>query len=103
MVYEDVTFRYDNTSDIVLSDIRLEVNKNQKVAFVGSSGAGKTTLVNLLPRFYDVTKGAITIDGNDIRDLTLGSLRNLMGIVTQEVILFNDTIANNINYGNKTC
>jgi len=79
----------------------LKVEKNKKVAFVGGSGAGKTTLVNLLPRFYDVQKGAVEIDDNDIRDIKISNLRKLMGIVTQEVILFNDTIANNIAYGLK--
>ncbi len=69
------------------------------VAIVGRSGAGKTTLVNLLPRFYDVTSGAITIDGIDIRDVTLASLRSQIGIVTQETVLFDDTIAGNIAYG----
>jgi subfamily B ATP-binding cassette protein MsbA len=69
------------------------------VAIVGRSGAGKTTLVNLLPRFYDVTEGEITIDGVDVRDVTLTSLRGQIGIVTQETVLFDDTIANNIAYG----
>lgn len=99
--YENVYFRYYTTGEYVLKNINLTVHKNQKVAFVGSSGAGKTTLVNLLPRFYDVTSGAIRIDGVDIRDMSLSSLRRLMGIVTQEVILFNDTVANNIAYGMK--
>ena len=71
----------------------------QVIALVGLSGAGKTTLVNLLPRFYDVTGGAITVDGVDIRDVTLTSLRQQIGIVTQETVLFDDTIANNIAYG----
>ena len=96
---EDVSFRYQPTGEWVLRDINLVVEKNQKVALVGSSGAGKTTLVNLLPRFYDVTEGVVKIDGIDIRNITLNSLRRLMGIVTQEVILFNDTVANNIAYG----
>ena len=99
--YQDVTFQYSEKDDNVLHNIDLEIRKNQKIAFVGGSGAGKTTLVNLLPRFYDVQKGAVEIDGQDIRDLTIASLRKMMGIVTQEVILFNDTIANNIAYGLK--
>src|SRR5436190_1668835 len=69
------------------------------IALVGRSGAGKTTLVNMLPRFYDVTSGAIHIDGRDIRDVTLASLRAQIGIVTQETVLFDDTIAGNIAYG----
>jgi subfamily B ATP-binding cassette protein MsbA len=97
--YKDVSFRYTVDSHLVLNNISLDVQKNQKIAFVGSSGGGKTTLVNLLPRFYDVSSGSIRIDGVDVRDMAVASLRNLMGIVTQEVILFNDTVANNIAYG----
>jgi subfamily B ATP-binding cassette protein MsbA len=77
----------------------LTVPAGQMVALVGLSGAGKTTLVNLLPRFYDVTDGAVLFDGSDIRDLTLKSLRQHIGIVTQETVLFDDTIAKNIAYG----
>ncbi len=97
--YRDVTFQYTPKDEYVLKNVNLSVNKNQKIALVGSSGAGKTTIVNLLPRFFDVTEGSILIDGNDIRELKMSSLRRLMGIVTQEVILFNDTVANNIAYG----
>ena len=99
IVYDNVSFRYNQDSEIVLKDINLVVKKNQKVALVGSSGAGKTTVLNLLPRFYDVMSGSIKIDGNDIRDYSLATLRSLMGIVTQEVILFDDTVKNNIAYG----
>ena len=95
--YENVTFTYGN--DPVLRDIDLRIAPGEIVALVGGSGAGKSTLVNLLPRFYDVTGGRITVDGIDLRDATLGSLRGLMGFVTQEVILFNDTVRNNIAYG----
>jgi ATP-binding cassette, subfamily B, bacterial MsbA len=95
--YDDVTFTYGN--DPVLRDIDLRVAPGEIVALVGGSGAGKSTLVNLLPRFYDVTAGRITVDGIDIRDTTLNSLRGLMGFVTQGVILFNDTVRNNIAYG----
>jgi subfamily B ATP-binding cassette protein MsbA len=97
--YAHVDFRYGEENRRVLQDVNVKIDKNQKVAFVGRSGAGKTTLVNLLPRFYDLEKGSIKIDNMDIRDLKLKSLRNLIGIVTQEVILFNDTVANNIAYG----
>jgi subfamily B ATP-binding cassette protein MsbA len=97
--YVHVDFRYGEANRWVLQDVNLKIDKNQKVAFVGRSGAGKTTLVNLLPRFYDLEKGSIKIDNMDIRELKLKSLRNLIGIVTQEVILFNDTVANNIAYG----
>ncbi len=101
ITYKNVTFQYSENDGEVLQDINLEIQKNKKVAFVGGSGAGKTTLVNLLPRFYDVGKGSILIDESDIRDIKMSGLRKLMGIVTQEVILFNDTIANNIAYGLK--
>lgn len=95
--YDDVTFTYGN--EPVLRNVDLAVAPGEIVALVGGSGAGKSTLVNLLPRFYDVTEGRITIDGVDVRDATLKSLRGLMGFVTQEVILFNDTVRNNIAYG----
>ena len=83
----------------VLHDVDLTIHPGEIVALVGGSGAGKSTFVNLLPRFYDVTEGAITIDGIDVRDVTLKSLRGLMGFVTQEVVLFNDNVRNNIAYG----
>jgi subfamily B ATP-binding cassette protein MsbA len=99
IVYKNVHFSYNANEEFALENINIKINKNQKVAIVGGSGAGKTTLLNLLPRFYDVSKGSIKIDGIDIRDLTVVSLRKMMGIVTQDVILFNDTVANNIAYG----
>jgi subfamily B ATP-binding cassette protein MsbA len=95
--YENVSFRYG--AEPVLTEIGLTVAPGEIVALVGGSGAGKSTLVNLLPRFYDVSGGRITIDGHDIRDVNLSSLRGLMGLVTQEVVLFNDTVRNNIAYG----
>lgn len=82
-----------------LRGVSFSVRAGQMVAIVGRSGAGKTTLVNLLPRFYDVTSGAVTIDGRDLRDVTLASLRAQIGMVTQETVLFDDTIAANIAYG----
>ena len=99
IIYDHVGFRYNEHDGYVLRDINLELKKGEIVAIVGHSGAGKSTLVDLLPRFYDVTNGRITIDDIDIRDVTLASLRSLMGIVTQQTILFNDTIFNNIAYG----
>jgi subfamily B ATP-binding cassette protein MsbA len=96
--FEDASFSYDE-GGLILRDINLEVAAGTVLAIVGSSGAGKTTLVNLLPRFYTPTAGSIRIDGLDIRDVTLRSLREQMAIVTQETILFNDTITNNLCYG----
>ena len=95
--YDGVSFAYDN--DLVLKDISFEVKRGQVVAFVGPSGAGKTTLFNLLLRFYDPGNGSITIDGVDIRNATTASLREQMAIVSQEVILFNDSVSANIAYG----
>ena len=100
IAFNHVSFRYGGT-DPVLEDIDFKVKKGQVVALVGPSGAGKSTLVDLIPRFYDPTEGSVTIDGKDIRRITTRSLRDLMGIVTQEVILFNDTVRNNIAYGLK--
>jgi subfamily B ATP-binding cassette protein MsbA len=98
--FHDVLFNYDDERTTkILRGVSLEVAAGEMVAIVGRSGAGKTTLVNLLPRFFDVTGGAITIDGVDIRDVTLASLRAQIGIVTQETVLFDDTIAGNIAYG----
>jgi subfamily B ATP-binding cassette protein MsbA len=93
----DVTFRYEEAP--VLKKISLKIRAGEVIAFVGMSGGGKTTLVNLIPRFYDVTEGAILIDGRDIRDVTIESLRGQIAIVTQQTILFNDTVRNNIAYG----
>lgn len=96
--FANVSFSYDGTTD-VLKDINLKVKSGEVLALVGSSGGGKTTLVNLLPRFFDVSKGSIRIDGHDLRDLTMKSLRDQMAIVSQQTILFNDTVKNNIAYG----
>ena len=97
--FRDVTFGYDDGHGRDAARRVVHGGAGQMVAIVGRSGAGKTTLVNLLPRFYDVTGGAILIDGLDIRDVTLASLRAQIGIVTQETVLFDDTIAANIAYG----
>jgi len=94
---ENVTFRYEETP--VLKNINLSIKSGQVVAFVGMSGGGKTTLVNLIPRFYDVSDGRILIDGHDVRDVTIESLREQIAMVTQQTILFNDTVKNNIAYG----
>ena len=97
IVYENVSFAYNSAP--VLNNISLAIEKGKTIALVGQSGSGKTTLVDLLPRFYDVTDGRITIDGKDLRDLKLNNLRNLIGYVNQEPILFNDTFFNNIAFG----
>jgi subfamily B ATP-binding cassette protein MsbA len=100
IAFEDVGFAYgDGDSAATLDRVSFTVGAGQTVAIVGRSGAGKTTLVNLLPRFYDVTRGRILIDGCDLRDVTLASLRSQIGIVTQETVLFDDTVAANIAYG----
>jgi subfamily B ATP-binding cassette protein MsbA len=97
-----VAFHYGDADrpQVVLREMNLRIQAGQMVALVGSSGSGKTTMANLIPRFYDVTAGRITVDGIDIRDVTLASLRSQISVVTQETFLFNDTVRNNIAYGN---
>jgi ATP-binding cassette, subfamily B, bacterial MsbA len=100
--FENVHFSYQEDGEDsreILRDISLDVGRGEVLAVVGSSGAGKSTLVHLLPRFFDVTAGRILVDGYDVRDVTLSSLRSQVGIVTQETVLFNDTVRNNIAYG----
>ena len=101
IAFQDVSFSYqtEDTTRKVLHDVSLEVRAGEILAVVGSSGAGKSTLVSLLPRFFDVTSGGIAVDSHDIRDVTLASLRSQVGVVTQETVLFNDTLRNNIAYG----
>ncbi len=96
--FRNVSFGYD-PDKLVLKNISFRINAGEVVAFVGSTGSGKSTLLELIPRFYDVTSGSIIIDGYDIREVTLESLRRQIGIVTQDIILFHDTIENNIKYG----
>ena len=96
--FDLVHFEYNDGDELVLDELSFTINKGEVVAMVGPSGSGKSTIADLIPRFYDVSTGSIKIDGHDLRDATLASIRGQMGIVTQEVILFNDTIRNNIAY-----
>ena len=98
MVFNGVDFGY-NDDKIVLHDIKMYAKPGQKIAFVGATGAGKTTVVNLISRFYDISKGKITIDGTDIHSVTLNSLRRQMGIMMQDTFIFEGTILDNIRYG----
>jgi subfamily B ATP-binding cassette protein MsbA len=100
---KNVNFSYPKCEETVLSDVSFEIKKGRVAALVGSSGSGKSTTLDLLPRFYDIGSGTISIDGIDIREINLPSLRKLFGIVSQETFLFNDTIGNNIAYGAEKC
>ena len=92
--FNEVSFAYED--ELVIDKLNLTIPKGSSVALVGPSGGGKSTIANLVPRFYDVNEGSISIDGTDIRQFTKNDLRSLMGIVTQDSILFNDTVANNL-------
>ena len=102
IVFENVNFWYEPDGPQILSEINLTIPKGSVIALVGETGSGKTTLANLVARFYDPVDGRILMDGNDLRNLEIASLRRLVGVVTQETILFNDTVANNIKYGTPT-
>ena len=97
--FQNVNFYYENESEMILKNINLSLKSGEILALVGPSGAGKSTLADLIPRFYDVTEGSILLDGEDIKNIKLNSLRSLMGIVTQETFLFNDSVKANIAYG----
>ena len=99
ITFKNVNFYYDSESEMILKNINLSLKSGEILALVGPSGAGKSTLADLLPRFYDVTDGSISLDGKDIKNIKLNSLRSLMGIVTQETFLFNDSVKANIAYG----
>ncbi len=99
MAFEDVSFRYFGSSESVLSNISFMAKPGQTVALLGATGSGKSTVINLIPRFYDVSEGRVTIDGTDIRDVTLESLRSQIGIVLQETNLFTGTVRDNIAFG----
>src|SRR5699024_1987606 len=96
IAFNEVTFGYEKTQRPVLNNLSFNVHAGETIAFVGSSGAGKTTICSLIPRFYDVDKGNITIDGLDLRDMTKESLRHQIGIVQQDVFLFTGTLRDNI-------
>ncbi len=99
--FNAVSFKYENTNEKAIKNVSLKIEGNTMVAFVGHSGAGKSTIINLLPRFYDPQEGSIEIDGQNIRDISLESLRKNLSMVSQDVILFDDTIKNNISYANE--
>lgn len=99
ITFENVTLRYENASGLALDNLSFKIKAGEKIALVGKSGGGKTTLVNLLPRFYELQQGTIYLDGVDIRSLSLKSLREQFALVSQDIVLFNDTIFNNIAYG----
>ena len=100
MKFDHVSFRYPGAEEDVLHDINFVAQPGETTAFIGSTGSGKSTLVNLIPRFYDVTEGSITIDGEDIRNITQHELRDRLGYVPQKGVLFSGTIESNILYGN---
>ena len=99
VVFENVSFRYSKNSEAVIEHINFTANPGETVAFIGSTGSGKSTLVNLIPRFYDVTEGRILVDGIDLRDYKLDSLRNKIGYIPQKAVLFSGTIASNLDFG----
>jgi subfamily B ATP-binding cassette protein MsbA len=99
IAFENVSFRYPSASGLQLDGVTLEIHAGEVVALVGSSGAGKTTLASLVPRFRDAVSGAVTIDGIDVREIGLASLRDKISVVAQDTFLFNDTVAHNIAYG----
>ncbi|HVY93493.1 MAG TPA: ATP-binding cassette domain-containing protein, partial [Bryobacteraceae bacterium] len=101
LVFDHVSFRYPGATGLQIDDVSLEIRAGEIVALVGSSGAGKTTLASMLPRFIDAMEGAVKIDGVDIRDLTLDSLRRQISLVAQDTFLFNDTVAANVAYGDE--
>jgi ATP-binding cassette, subfamily B, bacterial MsbA len=97
--YRDITYTYDTGNAPALNNLSLTIKAGETVAFVGKSGSGKSTTVNLLPRFYDLTTGAVLVDGRDVREYKLANLREQIALVSQDVVLFDDTISNNIAFG----
>ena len=101
--FENVSFHYDDSDELILDSLNIKVEKGKVLAIVGSSGAGKTTMVDLIPRFYDPSSGRILLDGTDLKEVRIEDIRKMMGIVTQETILFNETVRSNISYGIENC
>ena len=99
IIFNNVSFTYESSNKPAIDNINIEIPKGKIIAIVGESGSGKTTFIDLIPRFYDVNSGQILIDNVDIKNINLNDLRSLIGIVSQETVLFNDTISNNISYG----
>ena len=99
--FKDVSFKYPDADEYILKDISFKVNKGETVAFIGSTGSGKSTLINLVPRFYDVTEGAILIDGINVKDYKIESLNDKLGYVSQKAFMFSKTVKENVSYGNK--
>ena len=99
VVFNNVSFRYPKSSDYILKDVSFEAKKGETVAFIGSTGSGKTSLINLIPRFYDASEGSVTVDGIDVKEYRLSSLRRKIGYVPQKAVMFNRTIADNVSYG----
>ena len=97
--FKNVSFKYPNAEEYILKNISFKVNKGETIAFIGSTGSGKSTLINLVPRFYDVTEGEVLIDGVNVKDYKLESLYNKLGYVSQKAVIFNDSVKNNISYG----
>ena len=99
--FKNVSFKYPDGEEYVLKDISFKANKGETVAFIGSTGSGKSTLINLIPRFYDVTDGEILVDGVNVKDYTQSFLRNKIGYISQRAVIFNDTVNANIAYRRK--
>ena len=99
MEFKHVSFRYPDAEDYVLQDISFQANKGETVAFIGATGCGKSTVINLIPRFYDATEGGVYVDGINVKDFTQAALRNKIGYVSQKAVLFKGDVASNVSFG----
>ena len=97
--FKNVGFKYPDGEDYVLKDVSFKANKGETIAFIGSTGSGKSTLINLIPRFYDATEGEVLVDGVNVKDYTLAFLHDKIGYVSQKAVIFNDTVSGNVSYG----